>query len=330
MPSPHPRITLVAIVLLAGMVLAAAEKKPGRDLSKQKLEKFDYSKEDLENATFESSNLRFATFADAYAAGANFRKADLTSTSFNRAKLMGADFRGCKAENASFQSTDLTAANFEGTKLVVSFQSSILHRANLKGVTGITDVTKTDFTGAELQGADLSEAKDYGPNSAIFTDAKYDSKTRFPAGVDKAKCGAILVKDEVAVKPEPMPEPKPLPESKPEPKPMDDGQGGELKYGKASLKYAKSAGAAEAKRLGDFLVKEVMFGESALAAHLEKDGATWVLRLAASKDQQKDADYHAACKELAALIAKGVFGDAKVEIHICDGALKTVKVVTGS
>jgi len=323
------QLRLLAVLILTAVTLTAADKKPGRDPSKQKLEKFDYSKEDLENATFESSNLRFASFADANAAGANFRKADLTGVSFNRAKLMGADFRGCKADNASFQSADLTGANLEGTKFPVSFLNSVLHRANLKGVTGVVDITRADFTGAELQGADLSDASDYGPKSAIFTDAKYDGKTRFPAGVDKAKCGAILVKDEVAVKTEPMPEPKPLPEPKPEPKPIDDGQGGEIKSGKASLKFAKGIG-AEAKKLGEFLVKEAMFGESALAAHLEKEGETWILRLAASKDQQRDADYHSACKKLAALIAKGVFGGAKVEIHICDAALKTVKVVTGS
>ena len=334
-----PRLALLALCFFAPLSLAQ-EKKPGLDRSNQLLERFDYTRANLENATFERSNVSFGTFANANCNGANFRRAKLIGVSFNGTKLVGADFRGAKLTNAGF-SGDLTGVNFEGTKCPCSFQGAILQKANLKGVSGFVDVTRVDFSGAEIQGADFSEAKDYGPNSADFTGAIYDSNTKFPPGVDKKTCGAKAAKEDWKPmaetqpdqKPEPKPEPKqePKPEPKPtpksEPKPADAGKGGELTYGKASLGYTKEAGAEAAKKLGDFLAKEVAFGDSNLKVQLDKAGETWILRILADKDLRGSADYEAACRELAGLIAKSVWPNSKVELHICDETWKTLKIV---
>lgn len=326
-----PLLVVISATALTAVLVLADDKKPGRDLSGQKLDKFDYTNDKtLVNATFERSNLRFAIFKGANCTGAIFRKADLTGASLNEATFVNADFRRATLGNASFQKSNLQGANFERAEVPCSLQDANLTKANLKGSSGYVDVTRCDFSVAEIQGADFSNAKDYAGKSADFTDALYDGNTVFPPGVDKAKSGAKKAPTDwnpdgaPEPKPEPKTEPKPMPKVDPKP----DAAGGELTYGKAALGYAKEVSAADAKKLGDYFVKAVAFGESPLKVRLEKSGETWVVKIAPDKDLRENAEYADACREFAAGIAKDVLGGAKVEIHICDDAMKTLKVVT--
>jgi hypothetical protein len=98
----------------------------------------------------------------------------------------------------------LRATNLEGMDLSgeflpamdVEFQGKNLRNANLCR----SDLRHSDFTATDLTGADLSEADLSGTNLAganlenvTLTDARYDAATRWPAGFDPARAGAVLV-----------------------------------------------------------------------------------------------------------------------------------------
>jgi uncharacterized protein YjbI with pentapeptide repeats len=60
------------------------------------------------------------------------------------------------------------------------YNAAVLRRAGMEGA----DLTRADLRGADLTGADLG---------ADLGDARYDANTRWPAGFDPRKHGAILM-----------------------------------------------------------------------------------------------------------------------------------------
>jgi uncharacterized protein YjbI with pentapeptide repeats len=167
-----------------------------QDESEKNLTKHDYSKQDVENWNFENSVLTLAIFTEARAKDANFKGADLTSASLNNADFTNADFRFAKFDGASGQGSNFGNANLSGTDLSnFSLQGARLLKADLSNVKGFLDITRANFTGANLRGANLEQAKDYTGNTAVFRDAEYDRKTRWPNGFDPVAAGAKLVKE---------------------------------------------------------------------------------------------------------------------------------------
>lgn len=305
------RLTLT-LVLLAGTVFAE-EPKSVIDLSDRDLTRADYSKGKLENANLERSVMEFASFADCKLAGANLRKAHFMGASFARANLVGADLTGADARNTGFDNANLSKAILDGANLEgAGFYSAKLVSASLKNAKGIMNLTKSDFTNADLRGADFSKASDYGPNSAIYKGAKYDSRTKFPVGVVPEAVGAVFVKDDPKA-----------------PGAAKDNLGTPLRYYKALLYFTPKVTKAETIKLGDFMEQQLQFGTDGQRMQLDKAGKVYQLRIAtnATKEDDISDEAYASYQTTATTLSKGVFAPSLLEIHLCDSGFKTVKVV---
>ena len=187
----------LTFALIAPLAAQDGKKKykvnwPGKDLIKRDLRQLDLSDYNLEDAdmTFTNlddvkligTNLQGADLNFAHAAGANFTGADLRDSRITGAYLQAAVF-----DKANLSGLDLTRANFSGCKF---------RGADLRKLKGIGTISKADFTGADLRGANLLKATDNVGNSAIFRNAKYDAKTRWPLGFDIEASKAILDNEE--------------------------------------------------------------------------------------------------------------------------------------
>ncbi len=104
--------------------------------------------------------------------------------------------------------------------------------------------------------------------------------------------------------------------------------GTKLEYGKGELYYTKNVTEAEAKKLGDYLTKIKFFEGDGKTVQLDKSGDTYQFRMVVKEGLDKDEKYITASQEAAVEISKNVFEGAKVEVHLCDNKLKTLKVVT--
>jgi uncharacterized protein YjbI with pentapeptide repeats len=121
--------------------------------------------------------------------GADLRGAVLVHASLPSASLMWANLR-----EADLQGADLRCAKLDGARLCnADLRNANLQHANMGG--GCTPLV--DLTGADLRGADLREtlleswSRYGGRQTALLTGARYDARTRWPAGFDPAKHGAV-------------------------------------------------------------------------------------------------------------------------------------------
>ena len=133
----------------AGEVIAVSDPPESRIFDGMTLHNADLAGLELEGISFDGCDLCGSdlTNADLY-------WATLSDVSFESCVLVGADLSGAFMYKASFRNADLRGAIFT--------------RDNLNGRTCLNIV---DFSGANLDGAD-------------FTDAVYDEETIFPAGFD--------------------------------------------------------------------------------------------------------------------------------------------------
>jgi hypothetical protein len=104
--------------------------------------------------------------------------------------------------------------------------------------------------------------------------------------------------------------------------------GTKLEYGKGELYYTKNVTEAEAKKLGDYLNKEKFFEGEGKTVQLDKSGDTYQFRIVLKEGLDKDEKYITGGRNAAIEISKNVFDGAKVEVHLCDNKLKTLRVVT--
>ncbi len=105
------------------------------------------------------------------------------------------------------------------------------------------------------------------------------------------------------------------------------GYGTKLEFNGGEVYYTENANEADAKKLGDYLVKDGYFDGKPKTVQLDKSGSTYQVRLVIQKEFQNDQKTADGLKELFGQISKDVFGGAATEIHMCDEELKTVKVV---
>jgi hypothetical protein len=114
--------------------------------------------------------------------GADLRRAVLVSASLAGANLKGADLAG-----ANLRRANLTGANLRK----VDLRGADLQRAYIQGA----DLAGADLAGTDLRGTDpgwvmVPSAK--GSPHTNLTSAHYDRFTRWPAGFDPLKHGALL------------------------------------------------------------------------------------------------------------------------------------------
>lgn len=103
--------------------------------------------------------------------------------------------------------------------------------------------------------------------------------------------------------------------------------GTKLDYNGGDLYYTKNVTEGDAKKLGDYLVKEKFFDGNPKTVQLDKNGSTYQFRMVVLKDKQNDPATLQLMKTLASELSADVFGNAPTEIHVCDDQLKTLQVV---
>lgn len=103
--------------------------------------------------------------------------------------------------------------------------------------------------------------------------------------------------------------------------------GTKLVFNGSDLFYTKNVTEAEAKKLGDYLVKSEFFGANKGTVQLDKSGDTYQFRMVVKEGVVIDELPVPLFKTIATELSKNVFNGAKVEVHLCDANLKTIKVV---
>jgi hypothetical protein len=157
----------------------------GIDLSEGDLTGFYLAGKDLEAARLDravlaGANLERAHLLNARLHKANLHKASLFEADLRDADLSGADLSAANLSGAKLAGADLTGADLRDTRLGADFHGASVPY-DLRGV----DLAGADFRGADLTEAHLRDANLHG--------ARYDSGTRWPAGFDRAKSGAVDV-----------------------------------------------------------------------------------------------------------------------------------------
>jgi uncharacterized protein YjbI with pentapeptide repeats len=142
----------------------------GANLSESQLMDSDFSEADLSKANLREAYLIEANLSGANLVGANLQDAHLVDANFCDADLRGANlckanFSGANLCEANLSESSLKGANFSGT----DFSKANLRKADLgdngyyldreyKPVYFNTNLTNSNFTGADLQAANLTRA----------------------------------------------------------------------------------------------------------------------------------------------------------------------------
>jgi uncharacterized protein YjbI with pentapeptide repeats len=197
-------MTMTACLCFAMALTAFAEDQKkaapkGEDWSDK-----DLTKENFENkafkdySTFADSDLKEVNFSKAIAKSAVFTGADLTRTNMHTSDLSGSDFRKAKVEGVKWAYANLSGANLEGLDLTGNYMyQTNLRGANLRNLKGIGHVVFGSWAGTDLRGANLSQMTTGGEGFKMsFAKARYDAATRWPAGLDPAAAGAVLVTED--------------------------------------------------------------------------------------------------------------------------------------
>jgi len=229
MSSCRKLLSLPSIVAL--LVLFAGEThgaEPARvyknDFSNMIIPMKKWDGENLSDSNFENSTLFLVQFHGTTLQRCNFQGTDLSSGALNGADLTDSDLRFTTWTNASLQGAILRNADMSGVNFVeCGLEGAKMVGTKLVNARGFQRINGVNFTGADLRGADLSKATD-GGTPAIFRNAKYDKRTRWPAGFDIA--GAQLVLSEEPIAPAEAAKPVPAPVPAPVPKPASNPSAG--------------------------------------------------------------------------------------------------------
>ncbi len=103
--------------------------------------------------------------------------------------------------------------------------------------------------------------------------------------------------------------------------------GEKLEFNGGELYYTKNVAEAEARKLGEYLVKEEFYDGKEKTVQLDKEGGTYQFRMVVIEDKRNDESTLEIFKTFASQLSTDVFNDAPVEVHVCDEKLKTLKIV---
>ncbi len=105
--------------------------------------------------------------------------------------------------------------------------------------------------------------------------------------------------------------------------------GTHLKFEGSDLFYTNRVSEDEARKLGEYLVTTGFFQkDNPGTVQLTKEGSIYQLRMVTKKGSEEDLSLLQSTGMFAAYISQDVFNKAPVEVHLCDGRLKTLKVIT--
>jgi hypothetical protein len=103
--------------------------------------------------------------------------------------------------------------------------------------------------------------------------------------------------------------------------------GKRLEFNKDEVYYTPAVTEDEAKNLGNYLQKIGYFSGQGYTVQLDKSNDTYQARFVVQKGIENNDAALNAFKGLVNQLSKDVFNGGKVEVHICDDKLKTLKVV---
>ncbi len=103
--------------------------------------------------------------------------------------------------------------------------------------------------------------------------------------------------------------------------------GTRLGFNGADLYYTPAVSAVEAKRLGTFLVKDKYFDGRPATVQLARSGQRYAFRVMVKPGLYKDTAFLQRCRLFGARLSRNVFGNAPVDMHLCNALFKTVTVV---
>lgn len=191
-------LLLASYLLVSAPILVQAddptapksERKYKQSFVDQDLSQKTFTRQNYDNCNFENADLTGATFEGCSLKNCNFRGAMLKNAYFRQSDLTGSNFQEATIERTSFSSSTLNQVNFEGLDLSsVQLHELKLREANLRNVRGVWFIYGADFFGADLRGANFSQAIDFTP--ANFRKSKYDQHTQWHANFDPKARGAI-------------------------------------------------------------------------------------------------------------------------------------------
>ncbi len=107
------------------------------------------------------------------------------------------------------------------------------------------------------------------------------------------------------------------------------GAGKLMEFGKGELFYSPGVTDQEAKRLGEYLVKEEFFDEREKTVQIFKLRGGYAFRMVFTSDGPPKLEHLKNFRNLALNLTSDVFGGKLVDIHLCDASFETRKVVLG-
>jgi len=90
-----------------------------------------------------------------------------------------------------------------------------------------------------------------------------------------------------------------------------------------------AVGKDQAEQVGGVLVALQLFDGTPKTVQLDREGEAYLCRLTAPPGADADAELAPVFKQLRAELSRSAFGGKPVALHLCDGTMKLVKVVTG-
>jgi preprotein translocase subunit SecF len=103
--------------------------------------------------------------------------------------------------------------------------------------------------------------------------------------------------------------------------------GEKLEFNGGELYHTENVTEAEAKKLGEYLVKEQFFDGKEKTVQLDKQGGTYQFKMVVIEDKRNDDSTLELFKTFASQISADVFDNAPTELHVCNEKLETLKVV---
>jgi len=103
--------------------------------------------------------------------------------------------------------------------------------------------------------------------------------------------------------------------------------GTKLEFKGGELYYLPPVNAEEANKLGKFFIDDGFFDGNMKTVQLRKEGSTYEVRMVVKKGIEQDQEFVNIFKIYVSNISKVVFNGSKVDIHLCDEHLVTLKTI---
>lgn len=104
-------------------------------------------------------------------------------------------------------------------------------------------------------------------------------------------------------------------------------RGHKLVFNGGDLYYKPPVTLQEATKLGDYLVRSGVFDGEEKTTQIAKTGSTYEFRVVVKRGLENDQEWLNTCKFFARDLSHYVFDGNKVDMHLCDEQLKTIRVV---